>query len=106
MALWLELLVGACVVGGAIFAFIGSLGLARFPDIFMRLHGPTKASTLGVGGIMIAAVIYFSATGPGISVRELLLALFLFMTAPVAAHMMTKAALHTAELDEAERKPE
>jgi multicomponent K+:H+ antiporter subunit G len=100
MAPWLELLIGACLVGGATFALIGSFGLAKFPDIFMRLHGPTKASTLGVGGVMVGALFYFSITGPGISVRELLLALFLFITAPVSAHMVAKAALHTAEMDD------
>ncbi len=95
MALWLELLIGACLIGGAVFALIGSIGLTKFPDIFMRLHGPTKASTLGIGGVMIGALLYFSATGPGISLRELLLTLFLFITAPVSAHMVAKAALHT-----------
>jgi multicomponent K+:H+ antiporter subunit G len=104
MTFWLELLIGACLVGGASFALIGSLGLVKFPDIFMRLHGPTKASTLGVGGVMVGALLYFSATGPGISVRELLLALFLFITAPVSAHMVAKAARHTAGLDDAEEQ--
>ncbi len=103
MATWLELLIGACLVGGAIFALIGSLGLAKFPDIFMRLHGPTKASTLGVGGVMVGAVLYFSTTGDGISLGELLLALFLFITAPVSAHMVAKAALHTATDSDADR---
>ena len=59
----------------------------------MRLHGPTKASTLGVGGMVIASLIYFSFNGEGISLHELLIALFLFITAPVSAHMLAKAAM-------------
>ena len=89
-----ELLVALFVLLGAAFAFIGSLGLARLPDFFMRLHGPTKATTLGVGGIIIGSVLYFSARGDGLSLHELLISLFLFITAPVSAHMLAKAALH------------
>lgn len=90
----IELLVAAFVLIGAGFAFVGSLGLARLPDFYMRLHGPTKATTLGVGGILVASVLYFSTRGEGLSLHELLVTLFLFMTAPVSAHLLAKAALH------------
>ena len=78
---------------GAAFSLLGSLGLVRFSDILLRLHGPTKAGTLGVGCILIASALYFSVTRPGISVHELLITLFLFLTAPVSAHLMAKCAL-------------
>lgn len=89
-----ELLVSFFLLVGAIFAFVGSLGLARLRDVYSRLHGPTKASTLGVGGMLIASAIYFSRTGAGVSLHEVLVTLFLFMTAPVSAHLLAKAALH------------
>ena len=73
---------------------IGSIAMVRLPDFFSRLHGPTKATTLGVGGMLVASMIYFGAQGQGFSLHELLIALFLFMTAPVSAHLMTKTALH------------
>ncbi|HKL78019.1 MAG TPA: Na+/H+ antiporter subunit G [Gammaproteobacteria bacterium] len=79
---------------GAAFAFIGSLGLARLPDFFARLHGPTKATTLGIGGMLIASIIHFTARDPGLSIHEILVIGFLFVTAPVSAHLMGKAALH------------
>jgi multicomponent K+:H+ antiporter subunit G len=79
---------------GSIFAFIGSLGLARLRDVYSRLHGPTKATTLGVGGMLIASAVYFSRTGAGVSLHEVLVTLFLFITAPVSAHLLAKAALH------------
>ncbi|KPV40593.1 cation:proton antiporter [Thiohalorhabdus denitrificans] len=89
----IELIVAAFLLIGAGFAFIGSLGLARFPDFYARLHGPTKATTLGVGGMLIASMVHFS-TASGWSLHELLVILFLFLTAPVSAHLMAKAALH------------
>ena len=77
---------------GAGFALIGSIGLARLPDIFTRLHGPTKATTLGVGSILIGSILYFSVRY-GLSLHELLISIFLFITAPVSAHLIARAAL-------------
>jgi multicomponent K+:H+ antiporter subunit G len=80
------------VVGGA-FALIGAIGLVRFGDFYMRLHTPTKATTLGVGGVLLASMLWHWGQGAW-AVRELLIALFLFVTAPVAANLMAQAALH------------
>lgn len=91
---WLDALIAAMLLIGAIVATLGSLGLARMPDFYMRLHGPTKASTLGVGCTMLGALLYFSTVGEGIRVQEVLLMVFLFVTAPVSAHVMSWAALH------------
>ncbi|MFO7594509.1 MAG: Na+/H+ antiporter subunit G [Pseudomonadota bacterium] len=90
----LEVIISLFLLIGAAFALIGSLGLLHLPDFYMRLHGPTKATTLGVGGMIVGSVIYFSTRGEGISLHELLITLFLFITAPVSAHMLAKAALH------------
>ena len=90
---WIEALVALFLLAGSLFALIGAIGLYRLPDFFMRLHGPTKSTTLGVGGMVIASLIYFSSRGDGLSLHELLITLFLFITAPVSAHMLAKAAL-------------
>jgi len=82
------------VVLGASFALIGSIGLLRFPDVFTRLHGPTKATTLGVGGVLLGTVVYLIAQGEVGVIRELLITVFLFLTAPVSAHLIAKVALH------------
>lgn len=92
------------LLGGA-FALIGSIGLARLPDLFMRLHGPTKATTLGVGGILIASMLHFSRSGPGLSLHELLIALFLMITAPVSAHLIARAMIHLRAGDDFSHKP-
>ena len=90
----LDLLVSALLLVGAAFALIGSIGLARLPDVFMRLHGPTKATTLGVGSVLAASMLYFTVETGVPSVHELLVLIFLFITAPVSAHLMAKAAIH------------
>ena len=79
---------------GASFALIGAIGLLRFPDVFTRLHGPTKATTLGVGGVLLGTVVYLLAQGEVGVIRELLVTVFLFLTAPVSAHLIAKVALH------------
>lgn len=107
----LEFLLAILILVGAVFTFIGSLGLVRLRDFYTRLHGPTKASTLGVGGLLIASAVFFSTQDEGLSLHEVLVTVFLFITAPVSAHLMAKAALHLrlpsiAELPEEQRLEE
>jgi multicomponent K+:H+ antiporter subunit G len=82
------------LVAGGIFAFTGSLGMLQFKDFFMRLHGPTKGTTLGIGCMLIASMLYFTITQREFHVQELLITLFLFITAPVTGHMLAKTGLH------------
>lgn len=90
-----ESAIAALIVLGALFVLLGSIGLARLPDFLTRLHGPTKATTLGVGALLLASAIFFSTReGGAISLHELAILLFLFITAPVTAHLLAKAALH------------
>jgi multicomponent K+:H+ antiporter subunit G len=81
------------------FILVGSVGLLKLSDFFNRLHAPTKASTLGVGCVLLASVGYHWLAGTDPQPRELLITAFLFITAPISAHMMAKAALslHMAE---------
>ncbi|AOY96711.1 Na+/H+ antiporter subunit G [Cupriavidus sp. USMAA2-4] len=88
-----ELAACALLLIGSVFILVGSLGLYRLPDFFMRLHGPTKSTTLGVGGVVAGSVVAFSSQGAGLSLHELLITAFLFLTAPISAHMLAKAAL-------------
>lgn len=90
----LEGIVTFLLLLGGTFALIGSWGLAKLPSLMTRLHGPTKATTLGVGSCLIASMIYFPATGRGFTAHELLITLFLFITAPISANMIAKAHLH------------
>lgn len=86
-----ELVVAALIVISATFALIGSFGLVKLPDLMTRLHAPTKITTLGVGGALLASVVHFTFVVEEASVRELLIVLFLFLTAPISAHFLAKA---------------
>lgn len=75
---------------GAAFMLLAAIGLVRMPDVFMRMHSSTKSATLGVGLIMLGVALRFDDFT--ISVRALAIVVFLFSTAPVAAHMIGRAA--------------
>lgn len=87
----IEIITSVLLLIGAFFMLVGSVGLARLPDFFMRLHAPTKASTLGVGGVLLASMVY--AFKEGVLIHELVITLFVFVTAPVGAHLLSQAAL-------------
>jgi multicomponent K+:H+ antiporter subunit G len=89
----IEWLVAALLMVAAFFSLVGAIGLLRLPDFFMRLHAPTKASTLGVGSVLVASMIVSTVEGRA-GFAELLITLFVFVTAPVSANMMAQAALH------------
>lgn len=88
-----EILIAASLVISGIFGFVGSYGLIKLRDSVQRLHAPTKATTLGVGGVLIASMIFFFAKTGHISVHELLITLFLFLTAPITANFIAKTYL-------------
>ena len=88
-----EILVSVTLIVGSLFALVGSFGLVKLKDPMARLHAPTKASTLGVGSLLAASSIYAFFFGDG-SLHEILILLFLFVTAPVSAHFIAKAHIH------------
>jgi multicomponent K+:H+ antiporter subunit G len=90
----IEWVVSAILLFGACFVLVGSVGLLRFPDFFSRLHAPTKATTLGLGAMLVASMLYFGVGRGQPSLHELLVIAFLFMSAPVSAHLIAQAALH------------
>ena len=94
MTFVLELLVSLLIVGGGAFLLIGSIGMVKLPDLLTRLHAPTKATTLGVGGALIASMVFFAGLEGTLSIHEVLITAFLFLTAPISAHFIAKAHLH------------
>jgi multicomponent K+:H+ antiporter subunit G len=89
----IEIIIATLLVTGGAATLLGSLGLAKLGDFYLRLHGPTKATTLGVGSALLASCLWFSTRGSGLSLHELLITLFLALTAPVSAHQLARAAL-------------
>ncbi len=91
MSLLIDIIVSAFILIGSVFLFVGSFGLFKLPDTMRRLHGPTKATTLGIGALLIASILYFALLGQAFGIHEVLITLFLFLTAPVTAFMISKA---------------
>ena len=88
-----DILIAVSVVIGAFFALVGSFGLVKLDNPMSRLHAPTKAGTLGVGGVLLGSIISAFAYGEG-SLHELLVMAFLFVTAPVSAQFIAKCHIH------------
>lgn len=82
----------AMVLGGA-FMLLSALGMVRMPDVYMRLQVASKASSLGAGLLMLAVAVNFAELG--IVVRALLVVAFIFLTTPVSAHLLGRAAYLT-----------
>ena len=94
MTILLEALVAVFLVIGGIFGLVGSVGLIKLEEPMRRLHAPTKATTLGVGGVLLASILNGLVAGLGLSVREVLITVFLFVTAPVSALFIAKTYMH------------
>ena len=75
--------------GGGVFVFLAAIGLLRMPDLFTRMHPSSKAATLGTVLILIGVAVHFQ--DGAIAVRAVLICLFLFLTAPVASHIIARA---------------
>ena len=88
-----ELVIALLIVGGSFFLLVGSIGLAKLPSLIQRLHAPTKAATLGAGGLLLASALYFWLQRGYPSYHELLIGVFLFLSAPITAHMLAKVNL-------------
>jgi multicomponent K+:H+ antiporter subunit G len=88
-----ELLVSLLILGASFFLLVGSLGLAKLPTLIQRLHAPTKAATLGTGGLLLASSLLFWRARGHPSYHEFLIGLFLFLSAPITAHMLAKVNL-------------
>lgn len=93
MQIIMEITVSFFLITGAFFTLVGGIGMMKLPDLFMRLHAPTKSSTLGLGSFLIAAMIY-AAFHSRLGFAEILITLLAFITAPVSANLMAQAAIH------------
>jgi multicomponent K+:H+ antiporter subunit G len=93
-----DLVMAATLVAGGVFALIGSYGLLRLPRPMQRLHAPTKATTIGVGAALVVSALDQLPQG-AVSWHEILIALFLLLTAPISALFLAKALILNGEAD-------
>ena len=89
----IEILTSLLIVAGGFFALAAGLGVLRLPDVLIRMHASTKAGTLGCGLILCALAVHFGEAGT--VARAVTAIVFLLLTAPVAAHMIGRAAFRT-----------
>lgn len=85
-----ELVADVLMIVGASFLLLAAVGVVRMPDLFTRMQTATKASTLGISSILLATA--WLIQDYAVAVRAILTILFFFVTAPVAAHMIGRAA--------------
>lgn len=88
-----DILISLTLIVGAFFVLVGSFGLLKLDNPMSRLHAPTKASTLGVGALLLASMIHYFAEHEG-SLREMLIMAFIFVTAPITANFVAKVHIH------------
>jgi multicomponent K+:H+ antiporter subunit G len=96
---WAEIVTAALVLTGAVTSLIGSLGLVRLKTFYERVHPPTLGTTLGMGCIAAASMIYFSALQTRPVLHEILLVLFVLVTTPVTLMLLVRAALFRDEVE-------
>ncbi|MBW4839966.1 MAG: Na+/H+ antiporter subunit G [Paenibacillaceae bacterium] len=77
---------------GAVFSLISAIGIIRLPDVYTRSHAASKSSTLGVLCALVGTLLYFLISEGYFSIRLILGIFFVFLTAPVAAHVICRAA--------------
>jgi multicomponent Na+:H+ antiporter subunit G len=85
-----QVLVAFFVFVGAFFLVVGTVGLLRLPNVYNRMHATTKATTLGASSMALAAWVYHGPAGEGL--LALVTVLFLFLTAPTGAHLISRSA--------------
>jgi len=105
----LDILTIAALLFGLFFMFIGALGVWRLPDVFNRMHAGSKCVTLGISGMLVAAVLHFAVVPPSpheqgtplelawqhavlAFVKAALVVIFQYITAPVGIHILARAA--------------
>jgi multicomponent Na+:H+ antiporter subunit G len=88
-----QTVVAGLVLLGALFGLLGAVGLLRMPDVLVRMHASTKLATLACGLTLIAAAVHFNSAD--VTIRAVAILLFLLLTAPLAAHMIGRAAVTT-----------
>ncbi|HXV18930.1 MAG TPA: monovalent cation/H(+) antiporter subunit G [Candidatus Omnitrophota bacterium] len=90
-----DILTGILLLSGSLFALVSAIGVLRLPDLYNRMHAASKAGTLGAGLTMIALTVHFLKSD--VTAQVLAIAAFIIATAPVAAHVIARAAYRTGE---------
>ena len=91
---WAAIPVALLLVIGASIVVTGALGLLRLPTFYQRVHGPAIIVTLGAGFLLLASMVYFTVVQSRLVIHEIIIGVFLLLTAPVVAMTITRAAVY------------
>lgn len=94
LADWAAILTSVLVLLGAGLTLIGTIGLLRFNSFYARVHAPTLGTTLGIGCILLASILYYSVLQSRPVFHEILIAIFVTITTPVTLMLLVNAALY------------
>ncbi|MDP9837310.1 multicomponent K+:H+ antiporter subunit G [Neorhizobium huautlense] len=92
--LWGAIVVAFFLLIGASLTLIGAIGFLRLPTFYERIHAPTLGTSWGIGGIMLASMIYFTLSSERLVIHEILIGIFVTVTTPVTLMLLARAALH------------
>lgn len=87
----LEILISLFLIAGSLLIFVASIGILRLPDIYMRMHALTKASSLGIMFLLFGAMLYYPTFS--VILKAFAIIIFLYLTIPVSANLLGKSAL-------------
>jgi multicomponent K+:H+ antiporter subunit G len=93
LPMWVALPVAMLVLLGAALTFTGSIGLVVLRSFYDRVHAPTLGTTLGIGCVLLASILFFSVLQTRFVVHEVLITVFMVVTTPVTLMLLTRAAL-------------
>lgn len=85
----MSIFVALLLVLGAMFMLLAGVGLVRLPDLYLRMSATSKAATLGASLVLLGAAVHFGTAA--VAGRAVVIVVFLFLTAPVAAHAIGRA---------------
>ena len=94
LSLWIAIPVGLLLILGGSIVVIGALGLMRLPNFYQRIHGPAISITLGAGCLLTASMIYFTALQSRFVIHELIITVFVLLTAPVVSMLLLRASVY------------
>ncbi|MDB5370590.1 MAG: monovalent cation/H+ antiporter subunit [Roseomonas sp.] len=105
LPLWAAVPVAVLLLVGAGFTLTGSIGLLRLGSFYERLHAPTLGTSLGVGCILLASMVFFSVLQTRLVVHEVLVGILVVVTTPVTLMLLARAALHRDRLEGDDKVP-
>jgi multicomponent K+:H+ antiporter subunit G len=104
--LWAAIAVAFFLIIGATLALIGAIGFVRLPTFYERIHAPTLGTSWGIGGIMLASMIFFSVAASRVAIHEILIGIFVTVTTPITLMLLARAALHRDRAEQNGKVPD